>query len=122
MGLSRGNMPGQLAGVSKVMAPRYVAPCGHRFATRGAAEGHEHKATCWKLPALRTCQSCKFNSVEWDSNGMEDEPAFLDTFLTRECTRPDFDTEELIAVRPGITNLFRDCPGWEFAGAGRRAR
>ncbi len=29
---------------------------------------------------------------------------------------------ELFAVRPGITNLFRDCPGWEFAGAGRRAR
>ena len=122
MGSARGNMPGQLAGVSKVMVARYVAPCGHRFTTRASAAAHERSATCWKLPALRTCQSCKFNRVIRDSNGMEHEPAFLETFLTRECTRPNFDPDELTPVRSGVTDLFRDCPGWEFAGAGRRAR
>ena len=51
----RGKMPGVLAGVTKIMVARYVAPCGHRFTSRSAAKSHEAAATCWKLPALKTC-------------------------------------------------------------------
>lgn len=49
----RGKMPGVLAGVTKIMVARYVAPCGHRFTSRSAAKSHEAAATCWKLPAPR---------------------------------------------------------------------
>lgn len=105
----RGKMPGVLAGVTKIMVARYVAPCGHRFTSRSAAKSHEAAATCWKLPALKTCQSCKHSKVmSYKEDGQR--------YWERDCKRRDIDVDSLPPVHENAPDVLTECPGWEHAG------
>lgn len=105
----QGKMPGTLAGITRVMAPVFIAPCGHRFVTQAQAEAHEEQATCWKLPALKTCKSCKHSYV-WKYT---DEGRIS---YERECKRTDIDIDALPPVHEDAPDVLTQCPGWEHAG------
>lgn len=111
----QGNLPGVLAGVTRIEVPCFVAPCGHRFHSRKSAEDHERTKKCWKLPALGTCQSCAHSRVRRYS----DE---CDAWYERECLNKAVDTDTLTTVHDSAPDVFVGCPGWMFAGQGRKAR
>ncbi len=111
----QGNLPGVLAGVTRIEVPCFVAPCGHRFHSRKYAEDHERAGQCWKLPVLRTCQSCAHSRVRRYS----DEG---DRWYERECQNQAVDTDALPPIHEDVPDVFGDCSGWLFAGAGRKAR
>ena len=97
----QGKMPGALSGITRVMAPVFIAPCGHRFVTQASAEQHEKAATCWKLPVLKTCKSCK-HAGKYAGE--------------RECRHPEAEEDDTLRVRPEIPDLYANCPWWEHAG------
>ena len=98
-------MPVAQSGITRVMAPMFIAPCGHRFITLAAAEQHERAATCWKLPVLQTCKSCKHSRIYKTEDGRE-----------RECRNPKVEEDDALRVRPEIHDLYAKCTWWEHAG------
>ena len=39
---------------------RYYAECGHGFWKKEACLRHEKANTCWMLPSVRTCKTCRY--------------------------------------------------------------
>jgi len=80
--------------------------CGRNVLTsRKRMETHE--ARCWRNPARRACASCKHLLEYDDSNGMEHEPQYLQTWHVRECKADDgIDLSE---------KLRHDCTLWSNA-------
>lgn len=105
----QGKMPGTSSGITRVMAPVFIAPCGHRFRSRGEAARHEKTATCWKLPVLKTCKSCRHSKV----SKYKDDGHII---YERDCRRKDIDTDALPPVHEDAPDVLTECPGWEFAG------
>ena len=68
---------------------RYYAECGRGFWKKRQALDHEKKCKCWKNPKFKTCISCKHKCIIDDSNGMESEPQFLETWKTNMCDSSD---------------------------------
>ena len=112
--MTAGKPHGQMEGVIRIMVARFVAPCGHRFASEAAAKRHERKRTCFLLPALRTCKTCVHSRRVRDDNGAP-EP-YTHTWTTNECGNPDpnLNWEDIPQAHPKTDDLKRDCPGWEW--------
>lgn len=71
----------------KILIVRYKCECGRKFASKRAAEYHEAVCKCWTNPKNRTCKTCVHGSLVNDSNGMEDEPQFLQTWTNWHCSK-----------------------------------
>jgi hypothetical protein len=93
----------------KILVTRYQAECGHRFSRKASAEGHEQRATCWKLPVVRTCLTCVHTRVFWDSYGVEGSPRWRD----RECQNPAMEPEDFKPAHDKAQNVCIGCPKWE---------
>ena len=99
--------------VRKVL--RYYADCGRAFWKKQQCVTHEQNCKCWTNPKFKTCMTCKFRKQYQDSNGMEREPQFLQTWTQRECTNDRFNEFEphLKVAHENAPDLYINCPLWE---------
>lgn len=97
-----------------VRVTRYIADCGKGFWNKSAAINHDDVCRCWKNPKFRTCKACKHLKIENDSNGMEDEPQFLQTWKNLVCTNPEFIHDvHFTPAHENASDLCINCPVWE---------
>jgi len=79
-----------------VFVKRFKADgCGRLFSKKKSALNHESVCKCWSNPKNKTCKTCKHSFVQHDSNGMEHDPSFLDTWRYNDCKLGICDTGEL---------------------------
>lgn len=98
----------------KIMVVKYKCACGKRYSAKRLAERHEVVCTCWTNPKYKTCKTCVFGEQVKDSNGMEHEPQYLETWNVWECNNPDFNYN--IHHNPAHANapdLCINCTKWE---------
>lgn len=91
--------------ITRVMVARYKASCGHTFSKKEAAEQHEKRSFCWKLPALKTCMTCSSHSH------YDDE----DDGRVNECEHPRMnrdDPEMFTAISPKVPDVAINCKLW----------
>jgi len=88
---------------------RYYSDCGRGFWKKNQALTHDQNCKCWKNPKFKGCLSCKHKNIVKDSNGMEDEPQFLDTWDTNNCKYSGLG----IAVHPDFDHIRKMCPKYE---------
>lgn len=94
---------------------RYYSDCGRGFWSKKACLKHEENCKCWTNPAFRTCKTCIFAREYNDSNGMEHEPQFLQTWRGIECTNPNFDHDtDFNQAHEKAPYLCVNCTKWKF--------
>lgn len=64
---------------------RYYSDCGRGFWKKQQAISHDENCKCWKNPKYESCLSCVNKCIRTDSNGMEDEPQFFQTWKYNAC-------------------------------------
>lgn len=89
---------------------RYYADCGRGFWKKSQALTHDKNCKCWKNPKFKTCISCKFKDMSVDSNGMESEPQFLQTWEHNGCKHAD----KGIPVHKDYEHIRKNCPSHEL--------
>lgn len=93
---------------------RYIADCGKGYWSKASCTQHEKNCKCWSNPKFKTCKTCKFTKVVHDSNGMEHEPQYLQTWTQIECQNPKFDYDKhFTAAHEKAEDLCINCPVWE---------
>lgn len=94
---------------------RYIADCGKGFWNKNTCEIHEENCKCWTNPAFRTCKTCEFANEFEDSNGMESEPQFLQTWRQIECKNPSFNDElHFNQAHENAPYLCVNCTQWKY--------
>jgi hypothetical protein len=88
---------------------RYYSDCGRGFWKKQQAINHDENCKCWKNPKLRSCISCKHKSFIVDSNGMENEPQFLQTWNANSCNHSNSGTP----VHPEFDHIRKYCNFYE---------
>jgi len=90
----------------------YQSDCGKKFFNKQTAKRHEIICKCWSNPNQKTCISCKFGEFIKDSNGMEDEPQYLQTWRQWDCKNPDwnYDLHYTQAQNDTTKSLCINCP------------
>jgi len=89
----------------------YKCECGKKYHTKRAAINHENVCKCWKNPKHKTCVTCKFGKRIKDSNGMESNPQFLQTWKQWTCSNPLMKDEYFTAAHSlHATDLCINCP------------
>ena len=84
---------------------RYYSDCGRGFWKKQTAITHDQNCKCWKNPVLKSCLSCKHKSFGKDSNGMESEPQFLQTWDYNKCVN----SESGIPVHEDFDHIRKNC-------------
>lgn len=93
--------------VKKVL--RYYADCGRGFWKKQKAISHDKNCVCWTNPALKCCLSCKHKNFITDSNGMENEPQYLQTWQENQCKY----SESGAPVHEGLDHIRKYCSYYE---------
>lgn len=88
---------------------RYYSDCGRGFWKRGKAINHDENCKCWTNPKFKSCMSCKHKKIIKDSNGMENEPQFLQTWYMNNCEH----SENGCPVHKNFEHIRKDCPNYE---------
>jgi len=91
----------------------YRCECGRKYHTKQSAVRHEKICQCWTNPKFRTCKSCKWATKEKDSNGMEDEPQNLETWVQWKCNNPDYRDYHFHAAHKNAPDLNFNCAIWQ---------
>lgn len=68
---------------------RYYSDCGKGFWKKQQAISHDENCKCWKNPKIKGCLSCVHKSFSTDSNGMESEPQYCQTWQVNNCKHSD---------------------------------
>lgn len=89
---------------------RYYSDCGKGFWRKQQALTHDENCKCWKNPRFQTCLTCKHKKFANDSNGMEDEPQFLETWITNMCERVD----SFVPAHKNANHIAIRCNMWEL--------
>lgn len=99
--------------IKKVNA--YITECGKKYWSRSGATKHEGICNCWSNPNFKTCVSCVHGKIINDTNGMESEPQFLQTWMQWECSNADMDFNKDFTQAPNdkTESLCINCPHWE---------
>lgn len=94
---------------------RYFADCGKEYHNKYACMSHDIVCRCWTNPKHKTCVTCKFGKFIKDSNGMEDEPQYLETWRQWDCKNPEFNYDTMYTQADGdnTNSLCKNCPKWE---------
>lgn len=92
-----------------VKVTRYYSDCGRGFWKKQQAVTHDINCTCWKNPKFKTCISCIHKSFVKDSNGMEHEPQFLETWDSNNCIH----SESGSPVHEKFDHIRRNCNFYE---------
>jgi hypothetical protein len=87
---------------------RYYSDCGRGFWRKATAIAHDNNCKCWKNPKIKSCLTCKFKNFVTDSNGMEHEPQYLQTWSENACEH----SESGVAVHPEFDQIRKHCPNW----------
>lgn len=87
---------------------RYYSDCGRGFWVKSKAIAHDKNCKCWKNPKFKTCITCKNKKIVKDSNGMEHEPQFLQSWEVNNCKH----SESGIPVHKDIEYIRKNCPFW----------
>jgi hypothetical protein len=95
--------------VKKVL--RYYSDCGRGFWKKQQAITHDENCKCWKNPKFKCCLSCRFKNIIKDSNGMEHEPQFLQTWDMNYCNH----SESGIAAHQNFEHIRKYCQFYESA-------
>jgi hypothetical protein len=88
---------------------RYYSDCGRGFWKKEKAITHDKNCKCWKNPKLKTCLSCKHKNIIKDSNGMENEPQYLQKWESNECKH----SESGAPVHENAEHIRHYCQFWE---------
>lgn len=64
---------------------RYYSDCGKGYWKKQNAISHDENCKCWKNPKFKGCLSCKHKHFIKDSNGMEHETQYLQTWDMNNC-------------------------------------
>jgi len=93
---------------------RYYSDCGRGFWKKQQAITHDENCKCWKNKKFKTCLTCKFENIIRDSNGMDDEPQFLQTWLQNECKNPEMNLDTMFnPAHKNADHICINCPKWE---------
>lgn len=93
---------------------RYYADCGRGFWKKSDCERHEVKCKCWSNPKFKTCNTCIFSEKIHDSNGMESDPQYLQTWIELKCNNPNFIYDKHFkAAHINAPDLCINCPVWK---------
>lgn len=87
---------------------RYYSDCGRGFWKKQQALTHDQNCKCWNNPKFKSCISCKFKDFRVDSNGMEHEPQYNQTWEYNNCKHSGFG----ISVHENFTHIRKNCPQW----------
>lgn len=68
---------------------RYYSDCGRGFWKKQQALIHDINCKCWKNPKFKSCISCVNKCLKKDSNGMEQEPKYLQVWEYNDCKHSD---------------------------------
>lgn len=85
---------------------RYYSDCGRGFWKKQQALKHDINCKCWNNPKFKCCISCSHKSFVKDSNGMENEPQYLQTWETNNCKH----SECGVAVHKDFDHIRMNCP------------
>jgi hypothetical protein len=88
---------------------RYYSDCGRGFWRKQQSIAHDLNCKCWKNPSLKSCLSCKHKNIIKDSNGMEDEPQFLQVWDVNNCKN----SESGIPVHKDFEHIRKLCNFYE---------
>ena len=88
---------------------RYYSDCGRGFWKKDKAITHDKYCKCWKNPIFKGCLSCKHKCIIKDSNGMENEPQFLQTWDINKCKHSELGQP----VHKDFDHIRQNCPKWE---------
>lgn len=89
---------------------RYYSDCGRGFWKKSQALNHDENCKCWKNPKFKTCISCQLKDMCTDSNGMESEPQYLQTWEYNNCKH----SEKGTPVHKDYEHIRKDCPSHEL--------
>jgi len=84
---------------------RYYSDCGKGFWSKKKAITHDENCKCWKNPKLKSCLSCKHKCFIINSNGMEHEPQFLQTWQENTCKH----LESGVPVHENYEHIRKNC-------------
>lgn len=94
---------------------RYYTDCGKEYKTKKGCENHEYYCKCWTNPKYKTCLSCKYKNLVYDSNGMELEPQFLQTWTTNDCKNPEMNLNTMFTpAHEKADYICINCPKWVY--------
>lgn len=85
---------------------RYYSDCGRGFWKKQQAITHDENCKCWKNPKFKTCISCVHKCMRTDSNGMEQEPQYLQTWEYNDCKHSD----KGVSVHKDFEHIRKNCP------------
>lgn len=90
----------------------YKAECGKKYFSKSGCKNHELICQCWTNPNLKTCMTCEFGRLINDSNGMEDEPQYLQTWMQWDCSNKEFNYDKHFTQAPNdnTKSLCINCP------------
>ena len=91
----------------------YSEGCEKGFWSKKGALNHEVNCKCWINPKHKTCKTCKFGEKISDSNGMEDDPSFLQIWMAWECHNEKFEYDKhFTEAHKSAPDLCINCPVW----------
>lgn len=88
---------------------RYYSDCGRGFWKKQQALQHDENCKCWKNPKFYSCLSCANKDFRVDSNGMDHEPQFLQTWNDNNCQH----SESGIPVHEDFEHIRKNCSFWK---------
>jgi len=92
---------------------RYIADCGKGYWDKKSCLNHEKNCKCWTNPKYRTCKTCKHGKQSINTNGMESETQFLQTWKEWYCTNPNFNYDKhFTPAHEKASDLCINCPVW----------
>lgn len=89
---------------------RYYSDCGRGFWKKNQALTHDENCKCWKNPKFKTCISCKLKDIRSDSNGMESESQYLQTWEYNNCKHSGKGSP----VHNDFEHIRKHCPSHEL--------
>jgi len=100
--------------MKSIRVTRYISECGRGYWNKSSCLSHELNCKCWKNPKYKTCKTCKFVHYAYNTNGMEHEPQYLETWMELDCKNPLFDYDKHFKpAHEKAQNLNINCPVWE---------
>ena len=93
---------------------RYYSDCGKGWWSKQKAIKHDENCKCWQNPKFKSCLSCKFKNFITDSNGMEHEPQFLQTWKSNECLNKEMDFNTMQPAHENAPELAINCKHWQL--------
>lgn len=88
---------------------RYYSDCGRGFWKKKKAITHDENCKCWVNPKFKTCLTCKHKNFIQDSNGMEHEPQFCQTWTENLCQ-----TQNGTPAHENAEHIIKNCSSWQL--------